>query len=51
MSIFAWIGVGAVVAVAVVFISKIITDVIDEARYKVVAEELLEQLKENEEKE
>ena len=51
MSIFAWMGVGAVVAVAVVFISKIITDVIDEARHKVVAEELLEQSKENEEKE
>jgi len=51
VSIFAWIGVGSVVAVAVAFISKIITDVIDEYRYKVMAEELLEQLKEIEEKE
>ena len=51
VSIFAWMGVGTVVAVAVAFISKIITDVIDEYRYKVMAGELLEQLKEIEEKE
>lgn len=51
MSIFAWIGVGSVVAVAVVFISKIITDVIDEYRYKAMAEEILKQFKEIEEKE
>lgn len=51
MSIFAWMGVGAVVTVAITIVIKIITDVIDDFRYKVMAEEILEQLKEIEEKE
>src|SRR5690606_32060485 len=46
VSIFAWMGVGAVVTVAITIVIKIITDVIDAFRYKVMAEELLEQLKE-----
>ena len=51
MNIFAWMGVGAVVTVAITIFIKIITDVIDEYRYKVMKEEFLEQLKEIEEKE